>query len=504
MPTHDRSDSPCPIVVAALSLLASALLLAGCSSDEQRWQEAQDADTIEAYESYIRRHADGQYAEDASARLDYLRETAIFRAIAADDLEAVKHELDMGFGIDDVEVAGMAPLHVAGERCRMEIAKFLVDAGADVNTTGKARATPLHWAAGAGCLDIVNFLLSEGADPLAEVPHSLSGYVVKGGGAEFFGGNDYSTKGTPLHWAAAGGHERVVERLLEVSDIDALNSSAESPLFLAAAAADVETAKLLLDAGAKVEIDESARFGPSPKSAGQAIHYAASVEVAKLLQEHGARLDTVATHRGMPLHVAAYRGHDELVDYFLSEGLDPDIAGPWDVDGWPHDLPPSWLAAFGGHMETLKTLERHGANLEFDAGSRVGGTLLHAAALSGDTDTLRYLLDKGLEIDARGSTPSGQPLMPAMGNMTPLAVASRYGRLEAVELLVDSGADINAQVYEAGWSMIDMPLVTQQTDVAKFLLERAIDIPFSASEIESRNTSDEIKAMLRKHLTTQD
>jgi ankyrin repeat protein len=66
---------------------------------------------------------------------------------------------------------GVAPLHIAVNRCSISFARKLIDLGADVNqTTGagggtiSSRLTPVHFAASACRFDMIRLLLSRGAN----------------------------------------------------------------------------------------------------------------------------------------------------------------------------------------------------------------------------------------------------------------------------------------------------------------------------------------------------
>jgi ankyrin repeat protein len=117
------------------------------------------------------------------------------------------------------------------------------------------------------------------------------------------------------------------------------------------------------------------------------------------------------------------------------------------------------------------------------ARSSGGKTLLHAAALGGVADTVRALVDAGLEVDARDA--SGQtPLFCAAekghvdacrallargaradasdfgdNGVTPLRRAAACGHARVVELLVEAGADVNwasatknTALHDAAWN----------------------------------------------------
>ena len=60
---------------------------------------------------------------------------------------------------------GVAPLHIASARARMDVMKFLIESGADVNITSHILGeTPLHWAARWKQPEAIRLLAKNGAD----------------------------------------------------------------------------------------------------------------------------------------------------------------------------------------------------------------------------------------------------------------------------------------------------------------------------------------------------
>jgi len=89
------------------------------------------------------------------------------------------------------------------------------------------------------------------------------------------------------------------------------------------------------------------------------------------------------------------------------------------------DESPLMLAALGGQTDIVKGLIERDADV-----NKTGWTALHYAATRGHLDVLRLLLDKSAYIDA--ASPNGT---------TPLMMAAFYGTPSAVKLLLEAGAD---------------------------------------------------------------
>lgn len=87
-----------------------------------------------------------------------------------------------------------------------------------------------------------------------------------------------------------------------------------------------------------------------------------------------------------------------------------------------------------GHTVTAKYLIEHEANPAM--ASDLGATALHHSAGIGDIELLRFLLSKGVDVDSQSD--SGTPLIWAAGHDQP----------EAVKLLLENGADPNAETED--------------------------------------------------------
>lgn len=131
-----------------------------------------------------------------------------------------------------------------------------------------------------------------------------------------------------------------------------------------------------------------------------------------------------ANKRGA-LHFAAREGQNEVCKYLLEDlKLDVDTK---DEDGET----PLIHAARQGHTDTVKYLFEHGADPAI--ASDLGATALHHSAGIGDIEMLRFLLCKGVDVDSQSD--AGTPLIWAAG----------HGQEDAVKLLLEHHANVNAE-----------------------------------------------------------
>lgn len=156
------------------------------------------------------------------------------------------------------------------------------------------------------------------------------------------------------------------------------------------------------------------------------------------------------------LHHTCKAGMIRICDLLLnSYGLD---VGAMDSEG----VTPLCLAAGGNHLEVVRLLASHGADL-VNAPVK-NAAPIHRAAASGSVEVLAYLLDEGCDVNL--GSPTGPPLCWAAGtgalasvkllcsrgadvnlcgpeDVSPLLMAAASASLECVELLLEKGADVN-------------------------------------------------------------
>lgn len=135
------------------------------------------------------------------------------------------------------------------------------------------------------------------------------------------------------------------------------------------------------------------------------------------------------------LFLAACRKGDyaKCEDLIKTRGISPNVRDSDNDISWT----PLLLAARSCHLETVRVLIRHGADV--NARSKMDQTALHAVcwtkhAAKDLTEVVRALLQAGADVNALNR--KGQ---------SPLHWAAHYGHVEAVRLLVQYGANTIAR-----------------------------------------------------------
>ena len=432
--------------VCGTALLLSTVSLRGAGSD------APLADAAEKMDRAMIRTLLQQRADVNAPQIDGM--TALHWATYQDDVQTAELLVRAGANVKAANRYGVTPLSLACTNGNDAIVELLLKAGADPNAALPGGETPLMTAARVGSLVSVKALLSRGANV-----HS----------------KDDRRGQTALMWAAADGHARVAEMLIEVgADFRTRLASGFTPLLFAVREGRTDVVRVLLKAGA--DANETV-----PVEGGRRRGYGGRVPPA------GASA----------LLLAVTNAHFELAAYLLDAGADPNA----DLTGYTvlHAITSVRKPGVGdndpapegsGNMssiELVKKLAAHGAKLNARMTKRanlantrlneIGATPFMLAALTADAELMKTLAALGAD-----------PLLPNADNSTPLMAAAGLATrspgedagtesevLEAVQVALDLGADVNA-VDNNGETAMHAAAYKNLPKVVKFLAAKGAKI----------------------------
>ena len=200
-----------------------------------------------------------------------------------------------------------------------------------------------------------------------------------------------------------------------------------------------------------------------------ALHWAVTnqdVEVARSLIYAGANVRAATRLSAVtPLWLAAQSGDAVMVYMLLDNKAEADAANG---DG----VTPLMIASASGNPDVVHILIERGANP--NAAERTyGQTPLMFAAASNEADVIPVLVEKGADVATATKVRTSSTTEP-MGGLTALHYAVRQGNVEAVDALLDRGADIN-QVSADGTTPLMLATINGRFDLAMHLLERGAD-----------------------------
>lgn len=164
-----------------------------------------------------------------------------------------------------------------------------------------------------------------------------------------------------------------------------------------------------------------------------------------------------------PLFFAAHQGHIHLVNYLLDEcGADIEQRGVFEVveDRTRHKVTPLWCAAVANQLEVVKTLIRHGADV--NATSDTLSTPVRSACYMTNIDVVKYLVENGADIHK-----------PNMNGGT--CLINSVQSVELCRFLIEKKADVNAQ-DNSGNLALHYAIREERMETVKLLIKHNSDV----------------------------
>jgi len=432
-------------------LLLTGLAGAGYGASLSVADAVENRDAV-GLQALLKQHADANASQPDGT-------TALHWAAHWNDSEAVALLLQAGANAKAVNRYGTTPLSEAASVGNAAIIEQLLQAGADPNTRTTADGeTVLMTAARAGNAAAVKALLDHGADVNAKEAYRNQ---------------------TALMWAAAERHAEVVKLLLAhsadwkvqssfretkipklstASSISPISRGGLTAFIFAAREGDIETAKVMLDAG--VDINQTDVDGTS----GLVISIMnKQYTFAKFLLDRGADPNVTDVKGRAALYAALDMRNEDWSALPLRKEQDP--------------LP---------SIELIKAILAHGANVNAklthnlpgrsgmdygDVALDEGSTPFMRAARSGDVTTMRVLLQAGA--DPKLTTKDGNSALlfaAGIGYRDKQTKGSDSDALEALKLCMEQGLDIN-QANAKGETALHGAANRGSDVLVKFLVE---------------------------------
>jgi ankyrin repeat protein len=411
---------------SALSVIAFTVIVAGAANDDPRLVDAMKSQDLQQVRTLLSDHADVNVrSADGS--------TALLWAAHWNDLQTAELLVRAGADANAANDFRMTPLSQACTNGSVAFVDLLLNAGANPNTPIGTGETPLMTCARVGAADAVRTLLVRGADVNAKEP---------------------TQNQTALMWAAAEQHPKVLQALIDRrADLQAHTKLGFTALHFAARAGDVESARMLLAAGADVNVRSQSDPEPGRRQGPRGTSFPGSTA----------------------LLVATVRGQVPLALFLLDRGADPNILDAgfaplhWAAGTWENGLANpvyGFVDPIGGipdreaKLQLVKALLAHGANPNLQMTVRpptfggtgtggyndaVGATAFIVAANASDVEMMRILLAAGADPHLMSKTNSNAILAATGLNRGIGEIIDDEDRaLEAVKFLLDVGVDPKA------------------------------------------------------------
>lgn len=332
----------------------------------------------------------------------------------------VSQELNAYSTQEDLDVA----LQYAASEGNIEAIKILLEAGADANAEGGKWGSALLAAASKGKLNALELLVESGVNV-----------------------NDLSERGRCLLTSIRGGLQCLKFLLDSGADIDMQGSSNGTALYKAIGNNSFSLCKLLLERNANVNAVGGEFYTPLQRACvrggvPQILHW-----VESLLErgadpniqggEHGTALQAVCGH--------GTAGMIAVVQLLIDHGADVNIRGG--LYGSAFNAAASCMSSEA--VQIMKLLVDNGAEIDQQGDGDLGAAL-HVACNKGSTETVRWLLDNGADVNAE----SGRFATPLQAAVAGAPLDREQEVLDIVELLMERGARVNQQGGEYGTALL--------------------------------------------------
>ncbi len=373
-----------------------------------------------------------------------------------------------------------------------EVGRFTAKVGRPPSSTKKDANgwTDLHYAAALNLTSLAKCLLL--LQPNAKVDPKLKSdnkpltdelkKILHQFGKNY---DDWNRGGeTPLHISAKENARETAALLIEKgADVNAETDDRRTPLHIAAKENAHETAALLIEKGADVNAETDDRRTP--------LHIAVQEnarDIAALLIEKGAEVDAKDNDGNTPLAVALEYNADEIMAllHFTTEVGRPFSPMAKDANDWTDlhyaaalnftFLAKSLLQSDAEVNARLKldgkpftdklkvTLRRF--KKDYDDWNRDRETPLHFAAKENAYETAALLIEKGAEVNAETF----------YKEWTPLHFAAKEDARKTAAMLLKKGAAVNAKTFDEEWTPLHFAAKENYHETAALLLKNGAEV----------------------------
>ncbi len=374
--------------------------------------------------------------------------------------EAIKILIECGSDVNQKNEDNASALEVICEsfekngKTVANIVRMLLDAGATVLYRNSRKDNALHKAVMFGHYQAAKMLLEAGAKP------NIKGLYGR----------------TALHYAATKSNSRLVKILLDYkANPNIINEGRETPLdeLISTQRPNLKSAKLLIE---KSKLDHEDDYY------GSYLHQAAArgrVQIIDILLDAGMDINLKNFQGLTALDIAIAEKNTETIKFLLKKGAKITKNGytnifeafvkskdiefiKWLLENHYDEemvTDAAFEACYYGNLEILKTFIENGLNI--NVGEKYSKeTLLMKASYNGQVNIVRYLIEKGSDVNLKSSEKN-----------TALMFAAGGGHLEIVKILVEKGSDLNA-VNKYGWNALMQAVLVNHYKIVEYLLEK--------------------------------
>jgi ankyrin repeat protein len=400
----------------------------------------------------------------------------LIAAVKDQNIEAVYYLIQQGADINQKNQAGYAPLHHAARDIEHQFGEdyifdpcalhILCSYRADVNIPDHEGNTPLHHA----ILAYADYQYTPQENYTLQKERIQ---ILLEAGARLLPNNKGNT---PLALAKSVDRSDIVallekEGIIQPSIPSLATLSKEKLVNYLLSPSNEAQKQAILQGRFDIDLAEKDNIRIDTNFAGsnKLIHLATKARnlsmIKFLLQYDPSQINYTNLIDQTPLHIAAENGYTDIAEHLVQY---PKInLNALSIGGYN----PLHYAIIHGHNYVLGCLVQAKANVDVIAYPH-GKTPLHYAAENGSFPAAWFLVQNGININARDSD-----------GKTPLHNAAYSGSLSLVQYLLQNGANINAR-NNSGETPLDIAVADEQSDIIEYLVGQEAEDDFEIDEDE--------------------
>ncbi len=370
-----------------------------------------------------------------------------WEAIKSGETEKVRSFIEQGADVNIQNKQGWTPLHIVVKYDLIGTLELLIAKGADVNKKNDDGVTPLHTSAYKGNIEIVKLLIGRGADVNARDKYNR----------------------TPLHWPAIKGYKKMAELLISRgAEVNSKDNDNMTPLDLAIKNGYYDIAQLLKMKGAKIRKDVINK---------NIFNFQLS------LANYIFILISISAIVGYFIIFVSKFSNEEKLFKAITEGdtltviklvnKDPNLKK---IRNNMHGRSPLEYAIDIEQFDVIEVLREKGAS------HSINKEEFFKAVKEGDFRKVRRFIAFGADVNEKDNN-----------GWKPLYLASIGGHAATARLLIDKGADVNANDNEYRVSPLHSATVKGHKPIIKILISKGANINLKA---KGGNTPLHLAALL--------
>ena len=386
--------------------------------------------------------------------------TPLFLAASSGAYDVVKALLSY---MPDLELtlADGASALIGGIRAgNAEVVRLLLEAGANINRQSERKQFPLQFAVDRNMIDVLRVLMEyspkldlvddDGDTALHCINSDTSIKIVKilvnaGINVNYRNRN----RDTPICKAVWSNIPETLLYLAKKAKLDIVGGIRGGPLHIACYRTDLRLVKILVEAGADVNLSDPVAGTPLQIACRslESSEEKQNTVIFYLINESKVNIDIVGGLHGCAINAACGRSSSEVVRTMLEKGTSIDVKDE--------------MGRMAVHFAAARSMENFqailGSGADVEVADKMGRTALHWASVSGMVHVVNCIVSLSSGLVNQGDLDGWTPLLwAARGSNTTQRKVSSSEQKEVIKLLLDRGADpcVRSRGLDREWSPV--------------------------------------------------